>query len=100
MAGQDTGTFYTLAPSVYDGFGTETIAEHRRLMYNGREARLTVWRHVDIKPEGAGWQYPRYRSGMYPVLSQREWENWHNDGLLYYEGDPAAVDGPVDAPVS
>ena len=58
---------YTTAPSVYDGFGTVTLADDA-----GTDSRGKTLRLVGIEPGHWRWQTQRYGSGCHAVIEESE----------------------------
>ena len=67
----------TSAPESYDGFGTETIEAMGKLGTRGR-----TYRRVRIEDEHDDWQRARYLSGLYVCLTEPEWAEWTEYGLI------------------
>jgi hypothetical protein len=61
--------YYTLAPTSYDGFGTETIGMTGYFDQRGREVRK-----VKIFDKNNNWQTSRYNSGMFGVFDQNDFD--------------------------
>lgn len=62
QASPDLCYVLTSAPTIYDGFGTETAVEV------GADRAGVTWRMVAMRREHAQWQRDRYFSGLYAAL--------------------------------
>ena len=67
----------TSAPESYDGFGTETVEMLPKMGTRGR-----TYRRVSVDEEHEEWQRARYLSGLYVCLSEPEFAEWTDYGLI------------------
>lgn len=66
--------YHTLAPAAYDGFGTFTLPSEQFPPKIDPRTGATL-RTVGICPDNLEWQISRYASGMYPALTDGEYED-------------------------
>lgn len=80
------GTWWTIAPAAYDGFGTHTLATDATTTPVLASAPRSGWsgcfRLVAVDPKHLTWQRDRYSSGNYRLLSEEDYRKALADGVI------------------
>jgi len=95
MKGNTMKTVFTTAPQDYDGFSTETADENA-----GRDKSSgKIYRQVEMQDRDYNWQSSRYGSGMHCSMSQDQFNELVDAGLVITASKEERLQSIADATV-